>query len=111
MPWYNNGPGLWYRKDLLDAKGFKPPKTYDELLMQSLALQTPEIYGFVMQLPQNEGGILNWQEFLWGYGGELLDKDNKTVLVDKGDAGVKSMQRVVDFLYKDKIMPGGRVCN
>ncbi len=105
VPWYNNGPGLWYRKDLLDAKGFKPPKTYDELLMQAQALQTPDIYGFVQQMPQTEGGILNWQEYLWGYGGDLLDKESKNVVLDQGTAGVQSMQRLVDFMYKDKILP------
>lgn len=105
IPWYNNGPGLYYRKDLLDSKGFKPPKTYDDLLMQAKTLQTPDIYGFVMQMPQNEGGILNWEEFLWGYGGNLLDDKSTGVVLDQGDAGTKSMQRLVDFLYKDKIMP------
>jgi len=105
VPWYNNGPGLYYRKDLLEAKGFKPPKTYDELLMQATALQTPDMYGFVMQMTQNEGGILNWEEYLWGYGGNLLDDKSTGVTVDMGDAGVKSLQRLVDFIYKDKIMP------
>jgi len=105
VPWFNNGPGLYYRKDLLDAKGFKPPKTYDELLMQATALQTPDTYGFVMQMTQNEGGILNWEEYLWGYGGNLLDDKSTGVVVDMGDAGVKSLQRLVDFVYKDKIMP------
>src|SRR5919204_5667185 len=32
VPWFNNGPGLYYRKDLFSAKGLQPPKTYDELL-------------------------------------------------------------------------------
>ncbi len=59
FPWYNNGPGLYYRKDLFDQKGLKAPKTYDELLSAAKALQTPELSGFVMQLPQNEGGIIN----------------------------------------------------
>src|SRR5437763_4551242 len=31
VPWYNNGPGLYYRKDLFGSKGLKAPKTYDDL--------------------------------------------------------------------------------
>src|SRR5215831_3321601 len=104
VPWYNNGPGLYYRKDLFAAKGLKPPKTYDELLTAAQALQTPDIAGFAMQLPQSEGGIINWMEYLWGYGGDLVD-DKLNVLVDQGTAGVDGMQKIVDFVYKDKIIP------
>jgi multiple sugar transport system substrate-binding protein len=104
VPWYNNGPGLYYRKDLLDAKGLKAPKTYDELLSAAKALQTADIAGFALQLPQNEGGIINWMEFLWGYGGDLVD-DKLNVVVDQGTAGVDGMQKLVDWVYTDKIIP------
>ncbi len=104
LPWYNNGPGLYYRKDLLDAKGLKAPKTYDELLNVAKAVQTPDIAGFAMQLVQGEGGIINWMEYLWGYGGDLVDSNLK-VTVDQGTAGVDGMQKILDFVYKDKILP------
>ncbi|HEY8598107.1 MAG TPA: ABC transporter substrate-binding protein, partial [Thermomicrobiales bacterium] len=104
FPWYNNGPGLYYRKDLFDGKGLQAPKTYDELLNAAKTLQSADLAGFAMQLPQNEGGIINWMEYLWGYGGDLVD-DKLQVVVDKGTAGVDSMQKIVDFLYKDKIIP------
>jgi multiple sugar transport system substrate-binding protein len=104
VPWYNNGPGLYYRKDLFDANGLKPPKTYDELRDAALKLQTPEISGFAMQLPQSEGGIINWIEYLWGYGGDLVD-DKLDVVVDKGTAGIDGMQKILDFVYTDKILP------
>ena len=104
VPWYNNGPGLYYRKDLFDAKGLKPPKTYDELLNAAKALQTADVVGFAMQLPQSEGGIISWMEYLWGYGGDLVD-DKLNVVVDQGSAGIDGMQKILDFVYKDKIIP------
>jgi len=104
IPWFNNGPGLYYRKDLFDAKGLQPPKTYDELLNAAKTLQTGDVAGFVMQLPQNEGGIINWMEYLWGHGGDLVD-DKLNVVVDQGTAGVDGMQKILDFVYKDKIIP------
>ena len=104
IPWYNNGPGLYYRKDLLEAKGLKAPKTYDELLTVAKAVQTADIAGFAMQLAQGEAGIINWMEYLWGYGGNLVDDKLKTV-VDQGTAGVDGMQKILDFIYKDKIIP------
>lgn len=104
VPWYNNGPGLYYRKDLFDVKGLKAPKTYDELVKAAQTLQTPDIAGFALQLPQSEGGIISWMEYLWGYGGDLVD-DKLNVVVDQGAAGVDGMQRILDFVYKDKIVP------
>ncbi len=104
VPWFNNGPGLFYRKDLLDKAGLQPPKTYDELLAAAQKIQTPQIAGFIQQMVQSEGGIINWMEYLWGYGGDLVD-DKLNVTVDKGTAGVDSMQKLKDFIYKDKIMP------
>jgi multiple sugar transport system substrate-binding protein len=104
VPWYNNGPGLYYRKDLFAAKNLKPPKTYDELLAAAKALQTADMAGFAMQLPQSEGGIISWMEYLWGYGGDMVD-DKLNVVVDQGTAGVDGMQKIVDFVYTDKIIP------
>jgi multiple sugar transport system substrate-binding protein len=104
VPWYNNGPGLYYRNDLFNAKGLNPPKTYEELLNAAKTLQTADMAGFAMQLPQSEGGIISWMEYLWGYGGDLVD-DKLNVVVDQGTAGVDGMQKIVDFVYKDKIIP------
>jgi multiple sugar transport system substrate-binding protein len=104
VPWFNNGPGLYYRKDLFAARGLKAPKTYDELLNAAKTLQTPDMTGFAMQLPQSEGGIISWMEYLWGYGGDLVD-DKLNVVVDQGTAGVDGMQKILDFVYKDKILP------
>jgi multiple sugar transport system substrate-binding protein len=104
VPWFNNGPGLYYRKDLFDAKGLKPPKTYDELLNAAKTLQTADMVGFAMQLNQGEGGIISWMEYLWGHGGDLVD-DKLQVVVDQGTAGVDGMQKILDFVYKDKILP------
>src|SRR5579864_2096049 len=104
VPWYNNGPGLYYRKDLFDAKGLKPPKTYDDLLNAAKTLQTADMVGLGIQLPQSEGGIISWMEYLWGYGGDLVD-DKLNVVVDQGSAGIEGMQKLLDFVYKDKIIP------
>ena len=104
IPWYNNGPGLFYRKDLLDGAGLQPPKTYDELVSISKKLQTPQTSGFVFQAVQTEGGLISWLEYLWGYGGELLDKDMKVVL-DKSDLGTQSLTRLVGYIYDEKISP------
>ncbi len=107
VPWYNNGPGLFYRKDLLDAAGLQPPRTYDELREQALQLQTPEIAGFVAQLAQTEGGLITFLEFLWGHGGALVagEGPEMTVALGDGDAGTTALQQLFDFVYTDQIIP------
>src|SRR5437764_9672493 len=40
VPWFNNGPGLYYRKDLFDANGLQAPKTYDDLDRKSTRLNS-----------------------------------------------------------------------
>jgi multiple sugar transport system substrate-binding protein len=104
VPWYNNGPGLFYRKDLLDEAGMEPPKSYDELVEASKQLQTADMSGFIFQAAQTEGGLISWLEVLWGYGGEILNDDGEVALKD-GTAAVDSMQRLIDFIYTDKISP------
>ncbi len=104
IPWFNNGPGLYYRKDLFAKAGLQPPKTYDDLIAAAKKLQTADMAGFVEQLSQTEGGIINWLEVLWGYGSDLVD-DKLNVTLDKSSAGVDSLQKVYDFVYKEKITP------
>lgn len=104
VPWFNNGPGLYYRKDLLDAAGLQPPKTYDELVSIAKKLQTPDISGYIYQAAQAEGGVINWMEYLWGYGGEIVD-DKLNIVLGESDAGVKALQRLIDYIYTDKISP------
>jgi multiple sugar transport system substrate-binding protein len=103
VPWYNNGPGLFYRKDLLDGAGLQPPKTYDELQQIATQLQTPEISGIVFQASQTEGGLITFLEYLWGHGGDVLDAEGN-VVIDDGP-GAEALQRLVDFVYTAKIAP------
>lgn len=104
VPWYNNGPGLFYRKDLLDGAGLQPPKSYDELVKISKQLQTPQVAGFIFQAAQAEGGLISWLEYLWGYGGNLLD-DKMQVVLDKNDDGLNALKRLIGYIYDDKISP------
>ncbi|HYH12501.1 MAG TPA: ABC transporter substrate-binding protein [Thermomicrobiales bacterium] len=104
IPWFNNGPGLFYRKDLLDEAGIDPPATYDDLVSAATELATPDISGYIFQAVQTEGGVINFLEYLWGHGGDLLDENMQVILGDS-DAGVQAMSRLVSYLYEDQISP------
>jgi multiple sugar transport system substrate-binding protein len=104
IPWYNNGPGLFYRKDLLDEAGIEVPTTYDDLVSASKELATGDVSGFIFQAVQTEGGLINFLEYLWGYGGDLLDENMQVILGDDS-AGVDALTRLVGYIYTDKISP------
>lgn len=104
IPWFNNGPGLFYRRDLLEGAGIDPPRTYDDLVSAATELSTPDISGYIFQAVQTEGGVINFLEYLWGHGGDLLDEDMQVIL-DESDAGVQAMSRLVSYLYEEQISP------
>lgn len=104
LPWYLNGGALYYRKDILEKAGVQPPNTYEELAAAATKLQTPEMYGFVVNGFKNEGLTSIWLEFLWGFGGEFWDSKTNQVLVDSPEAQA-SLQYMVDAIYTKKFLP------
>jgi multiple sugar transport system substrate-binding protein len=95
---------LYYRKDLLQDAGYKPPETFDELLAASRSLQKNQQvkWGFVWQGQQYEGLIATFFEVLQGFGGFWIDS-SRTVRLDQPEAIAAA-----DFLQRtitDKISP------
>ncbi len=72
---------LFYRKDLFDAKGLKPPRTLAE--MNDVAKQfhsPPQMYGIVYRGLKNANAA-TWDGLLFNFGGEMLTKEGKANLV------------------------------
>jgi len=104
VPWFNNAAVLFYRKDLLDAAGLKPPATYDELVQVTTKLKTPDMEaGFTWQGAQYEGCAVDFFEYLWGYGGDFFN-DKGEVVVDRVP-GQRALQFMVDVIHTHKITP------
>lgn len=105
IPWYNNAGVLFYRTDLLEKAGLKPPKTFEELIDISRKLQkSPDLHGFVWQGFQYEGLVCNWMEYLWGMGGDYYDAKAGKVILDTPEA-VASVQLMTDLVQNYKISP------
>lgn len=103
VPTQSDGGMLYYRKDLLAAKGLPVPRTWEELARAALALQTPERAGFVFQGKQYEGLVCAFLELVWGFGGDLLDSSG-AVLVDEPRA-VAALEALVDGIYGRGFIP------
>ena len=81
---------LWYRADLLEAKGLAVPKTWDEWLAAARALTDGDVYGTVFPAGKNRMTSLFFSSLFWSAGGTYFDK-NLEVTFDKGDAAVKAL--------------------
>ena len=103
--------GFFIRKDLLDAKGVKPPKVYDpDVVEMAKKCQDPaqDLWGFGQTLNRSDDGNGFMQNILWNYGGSTWDKDGKPAL---GTTYLKqnlaALQFAVDTIQKYKIQPPG----
>lgn len=107
VPWYVSVAGLFYRKDLLDKAGLKPPTTYEELIAAAKKIKedpaNANLYGFDWQGAQYEGGSVNFLEFIWNSGGNAVDKDNKVVL--NSPESLKGFQLMYDLIHTNKTSP------
>lgn len=79
---------LHFRKDLLDAQGYAPPQTFDELLQtaRSLQQQGAAKWGYVWQGREYEGLSAMFVEVLAGYGGFWLKTDTGEIGLERPEA-------------------------
>jgi ABC-type glycerol-3-phosphate transport system substrate-binding protein len=89
---------FFYRKDLFDAAGLKPPATMDEWVAAARTLTKPDKkqYGTAMTLKAGDGFQNDFTYYLRTYGGDWYDKDWK-VTIDS-EAGVKALTTMKELM-------------
>ena len=106
IPWVMNVGLLYYRRDLLAAHGFAPPRSYDELAVQARAIMDRSsdrrLAGFVWQGRQYEGLVVNVLEEFWSRGVELVGPDGRVLPDLAGAAAALGFRR---RLLTDGISP------
>jgi multiple sugar transport system substrate-binding protein len=101
---------IFYRRDLLDAKGIKPPTNWDEFQAAAIALNDPANNVFGVVYPAGDFHIAQhfYCAFMFQAGGGILDKDGKLIFgTDARDANIKALTYMTDFATKHKVMPDG----
>ncbi|QFZ17369.1 extracellular solute-binding protein [Saccharothrix syringae] len=76
VPWRADVGLLYYRRDVLEAAGRQPPRTWDELV--ELATTVAPRYGlagYLGQFARYEGLTANVAEVVWAHRGDLLRPD------------------------------------
>lgn len=82
---------LYYRSDLVD----KPPATWGELVQTGRRVgERNGMAPFVADGKQYEGLVVQYLEYFWGLGGEVFDRDGRSVLFqpDKALQAVEFMR-------------------
>jgi len=107
IPYWGEGSGLYYRKDLLAKAGFtNAPQTWEEF--RQIALKTTDaakgIYGAGMGYGQaNSDAEWLTRSIMWSFGGSIFNKSGKIEFVTPESK--KAVQFIVDWYLKDKITP------
>jgi multiple sugar transport system substrate-binding protein len=77
LPINGNIQILFYRTDLFEQKGLKPPATFDELLNDAKVFHDPpNVYGFITRTSDDPS--FNYMAYLHGFGGQVVSYDGKT---------------------------------
>lgn len=79
VPSASDGGLLYYRKDLLDAAGLKPPTTWAELTAacQQVLATAPALSCYAGQFEKYEGLTVNFSEAVNSAGGVVVDDEGK----------------------------------
>ncbi|WP_026424915.1 ABC transporter substrate-binding protein [Actinokineospora inagensis] len=103
VPITSDGGLLYYRKDLLDAAGLKPPTTWAEMAQDCAKVlpSNPGVSCYAGQFEKYEGLTVNFSEAVNSAGGSVVGDDGKPTL--NTDGARKGLQFLVDGVKSGEI--------
>jgi multiple sugar transport system substrate-binding protein len=78
LPFEQEPVGLYYRRDILDKAGIKPPETWDDLTAAAQELTGGKQKGIFIEVTPGPYQNFTWYPFLWSAGGEVVAPDSKS---------------------------------
>jgi multiple sugar transport system substrate-binding protein len=108
---YNVDPrAIYYRRDILEAKGIAPPTNWDEFQAAAIACHDPAngISGF--SFPAGDFHITQhyFMGFMFQAGGSILDAEGNLVFgTDSLEQNVRALTYLTDFATKHHVTPDG----
>ena len=104
MPWYTDAGLLFYRKDLLEKYGLKPPGTWDELAAAAKKVQdgqraagSPDFQGLVFQGKAYEALTCNALEWVYSHGGGTIVDAKGDITINNPNA-VKALETAASWI-------------
>ncbi len=103
---------VWYRKDLFEKAGLKPPKSWAELLAAAEKLNvdtngdgTIDRYGFAVPMARVQVAPQMFFQIFYSAGGTIFDpKTGEYVFAKERDTAIKSLEFLIE-LYKKASPP------
>jgi multiple sugar transport system substrate-binding protein len=86
LPFEQEPVALYYRKDILEKEGIRPPTNWDELLSAAQALTTDKRKGIVIEPASGPYQNFTWYPFLWSAGGEVVNADSTASALNTPEA-------------------------
>ncbi len=104
IPWFTDAGVLYYRRDLLEARGHEPPTTWTDMAAIAAEIQAAEraagnapMVGYVFQGNAYEGLTCNALEWIRSYGGGRIVDDDGAVTVNNPDA-VAALEKAASWV-------------
>lgn len=102
IPFYQNAVHFFYRRDLLEKYNLSVPTTWSELEEAARVIVEGEndsdLAGYTSMWAQIEGLFMNYLQFLWGAGGNMVDSRGR-VAVDTVE-GRRALNQMVGMLER-----------
>jgi ABC-type glycerol-3-phosphate transport system substrate-binding protein len=96
LPTASNVMLFFYRKDLLEAKGIKPPQTVDEYFRAAKALTTKDMFGTTMCMKGVTFALREFLFYMTWYGGNWFDANWKPTF--NSPEGVKGLEAIKEMM-------------
>ena len=101
---------LYVNRAMLEAKGAKIPRIWDETAQVGKLLTQGRVVGYLMGASKDGDAVqlTNWLiPFLWAAGADWLDERDRVAF--NNEAGAKPFQWLYDMVHTHKIIPEGMV--
>jgi multiple sugar transport system substrate-binding protein len=98
---------MFYRKDVFERLGLKPPATWDAMVEAGRTIQSKtDLAGVAMYYGKTGGqNLMIWTNYLWGMDADILDAAGRPAF--NTPQGVAATQAYLDVLLKHKVAPPG----
>lgn len=106
VPTLNDIGHLFYRTDLLQQGGMKPPELWSDMVSISQKLQGPDMIGYIGCFYPDQQLMCNYTEYLWSNGGDFLDSTGRKVRFTEKPS-VEAVQFMTDLVNKYKVVQPG----
>lgn len=107
LPAFADAQFFFYRKDLLEKYGFKPPTTWDEAIRQAQTIlqgeRDPNLNGIGFMGNISEGTVCTFLLPVWAAGGDVTDERGRLTLTQ--EQAQRSLQFWLDLMDKHRVSP------